>query len=131
MMKLKKTFSSKHEIIERAICTWIIATAFFLIVQYFRPLLMNYGFGEPLKEIGAKNVNGFIPWIDPGGMGNRFPTLYRIMHNFTIPYVMIFYIITFIVIFWMSKKKNLTREAHLFLWPDPRKLYHCQLEGIR
>ena len=107
-----KKLLSKQEIIERSIATWIMATVCFIIVQFSRPVFIN-GFSDALREVGVKNVNGFISWTDPGSTGGYvFPTMYRILHNLTIPYVMIFYVIIFISIFLLSKNKNLTKKIH-------------------
>lgn len=110
-MLIKKLFS-KAQIIERAFFTWITATCYFLIVQWLRPLHID-GISWSMKELGVENVKGFIPWIDPGGFGFRFPTMYRVIHNLTIPYVMIFYVIIFIFVFLLFRNKNLTDKSRL------------------
>ena len=110
-MQIKKLFS-KPQIIERAFFTWIVATFYFLIVQCIRPLHMD-AMSWAMTDLGVENVKGFIPWIDPGGFGFRFPTMYRIIHNLTIPYVMIFYVIIFIFVFLLFRNKNLTEKARL------------------
>jgi len=107
-----KKLLSKQEIIELSMATWIMATVCFIIVQFYRPIFIN-AFSGALREVGVKNVNGFISWTDLGcTSGYVFPTMYRILHNLTIPYVMIFYVIIFILIFLLSKNKNLTKIAH-------------------
>jgi hypothetical protein len=110
-MQIKKLFS-KPQIIERAFFTWIAATFYFLIVQWIRPLRID-AMSWAMKDLGVEDVKGFIPWIDPGGFGFRFPTMYRIVHNLTIPYVMIFYVIIFIFVFFLFRNKQLTEKARL------------------
>jgi hypothetical protein len=110
-MQIRKVFS-KPQIIERAFFTWIAATLYFLIVQCLRPLHID-SISWAMKEIGVENVKGFIAWVDPGGSGFRFPTMYRVIHNLTIPYVMIFYVVIFILVFFLFGNKNLTSKARL------------------
>jgi hypothetical protein len=110
-MQLRGITLSEQRPIERAILTWVLATFNFIAVQYLRNLYLS-ACSYALTEIGEKNVLGFIPWTDPGGFGFRFPTLYRIMHNITIPYVMIFYVILFFVIFLLNQNKTFTHKGY-------------------
>jgi len=110
-MQIKKLFS-KPQIVQRAVMTWIMAALCFITVQCVRALDIH-AMSWCMTELGVENVKGFIPWIDPGGFGFRFQTMYRVMHNLTVPYVMIFYVIIFTFVFFLFKNKNLTNKAHL------------------